>query len=42
METAAADTYALTDDQLEFRATIRQIVADRGPPPAAHIYPKAE
>ena len=29
METAAADTYALTDDQLEFRDTIRQIVAER-------------
>src|SRR5215208_7115986 len=37
METAAADTYALTDDQLEFRATIRRIVADRVAPRAAEI-----
>jgi alkylation response protein AidB-like acyl-CoA dehydrogenase len=37
METAAADTYALTDDQLEFRATIRQIVAERVAPRAAEI-----
>src|SRR5829696_3011073 len=37
METAAADTYALTEDQLEFRATIRQIVADRVAPRAAEI-----
>jgi alkylation response protein AidB-like acyl-CoA dehydrogenase len=42
METAAADTYALTDDQLEFRATIRQIVADRVAPRAAEIDAKAE
>jgi hypothetical protein len=27
METAAADTYALTDEQIEFRGAIRQIVA---------------
>jgi alkylation response protein AidB-like acyl-CoA dehydrogenase len=42
METAAADTYALTDDQLEFRATIRQIVADRVAPRAAEIDATAE
>jgi alkylation response protein AidB-like acyl-CoA dehydrogenase len=42
METTAADTYALTDDQLEFRATIRQIVADRVAPRAAEIDAKAE
>jgi alkylation response protein AidB-like acyl-CoA dehydrogenase len=42
METAAADTYALTDDQLEFRATIRQIVAERVAPRAAEIDAKAE
>src|SRR5215213_3673592 len=42
METAAADTYALTDDQLEFRDTIRRIVADRVAPRAAEIDAKAE
>ena len=42
METAAADTYALTDDQLEFRDTIRQIVAERVAPRAAEIDAKAE
>jgi alkylation response protein AidB-like acyl-CoA dehydrogenase len=42
METAAADTYALTEDQLEFRDTIRQIVAERVAPRAAEIDAKAE
>jgi alkylation response protein AidB-like acyl-CoA dehydrogenase len=42
METAAADTYALTDDQLQFRDTIRQIVAERVAPRAAEIDAKAE
>jgi alkylation response protein AidB-like acyl-CoA dehydrogenase len=42
METAAADTYALTDDQLEFRSTIRQIVAERVAPRAAEIDATAE
>src|ERR671930_409110 len=42
METAAADTYALTDDPLEFRGTIRQIVAERVAPRAAEIDANAE
>ena len=42
METAATDTYALTDEQLEFRDAIRQIVADRVAPRAAEIDAKAE
>src|SRR5215208_3004989 len=42
METAAADTYALTDDQLDFRDTIRRIVADRVAPRAAESDAKAE
>jgi alkylation response protein AidB-like acyl-CoA dehydrogenase len=42
METAAADTYALTDEQIEFRDTIRQIVAERVAPRAAEIDAKAE
>jgi alkylation response protein AidB-like acyl-CoA dehydrogenase len=42
MEIAAADTYALTDDQLAFRDTIRQIVAERVAPRAAEIDAKAE
>ena len=42
METAAADTYALTDEQLEFRDAIRQIVAERVAPRAAEIDAKAE
>src|ERR1044072_4415477 len=42
METAAADTYALTDDQREFRDTIRQIVTERVAPRAAEIDAKAE
>ena len=37
METAAADTYALTDEQVEFRDAIRQIVAARVAPRAAEI-----
>ena len=35
--TAAADAYALTDEQLAFRDTIRQIVAERVAPRAAEI-----
>jgi alkylation response protein AidB-like acyl-CoA dehydrogenase len=43
METAAAaDTYALTDEQIEFRDTIRQIVTQRVAPRAAEIDAKAE
>jgi alkylation response protein AidB-like acyl-CoA dehydrogenase len=42
METTAFDTYALTDDQLEFRDTIRRIVAERVAPRAAEIDAKAE
>jgi len=42
METAAADTYALTDEQIEFRDTIRQIVSERVAPRAAEIDAKAE
>src|ERR671926_319877 len=42
METAAADTYALTQEQLELRDTIRQIVAERVAPRAAEIDAKAE
>ncbi len=42
METAAADTYALTDDQIEFRDTIRQIVVERVAPRAAEIDAQAE
>src|SRR3954470_4390798 len=42
MEIAAADTYALTDDQREFRDAIRQIVAERVAPRAAEIDATAE
>ena len=42
METSTAGTYALTDDQLEFRDTIRQIVAERVAPRAAEIDAEAE
>jgi alkylation response protein AidB-like acyl-CoA dehydrogenase len=42
METSTAANYALTDDQLEFRDTIRQIVAERVAPRAAEIDAKAE
>ena len=42
METSTAATYSLTDDQLEFRDTIRQIVAERVAPRAAEIDAKAE
>jgi alkylation response protein AidB-like acyl-CoA dehydrogenase len=42
MPTTALDTYALTEDQLEFRATIRQIVTERVAPRAAEIDAKAE
>ena len=42
METAAADTYALTEEQLEFRDAIRQIVAARVAPRAAETDAKAE
>jgi alkylation response protein AidB-like acyl-CoA dehydrogenase len=42
METSTAPTYALTDDQLELRDTIHQIVAERVAPRAAEIDAKAE
>src|SRR3954471_5062709 len=42
MEIAAADTYALTEDQREFRDAIRQIVAERVAPRAAEIDAKGE
>src|ERR671927_931569 len=42
MKTAAADTYALTPEQIEFRDTIRQIVAERVAPRAAEIDATAE
>src|SRR3954469_9283428 len=42
MPTTAVDTYALTQDQLEFRDTIRQIVRERVAPRAAEIDAKAE
>src|SRR3712207_8542376 len=42
METSTAAPYALTDDQLEFRDAIRQIVAERVAPRAAEIDAKAE
>src|SRR5437763_9877826 len=37
MPTTAVDTYSLTQDQLEFRDTIRQIVRERVAPRAAEI-----
>jgi alkylation response protein AidB-like acyl-CoA dehydrogenase len=42
METSTAGTYALTEDQIDFRDTIRQIVAERVAPRAAEIDEKAE
>jgi alkylation response protein AidB-like acyl-CoA dehydrogenase len=39
---ALADAYALTDDQLAFRETIRQMVVERVAPRAAEIDEKAE
>ena len=42
METSTAGTYALTDEQIDFRDTIRQIVAERVSPRAAEIDAKAE
>jgi alkylation response protein AidB-like acyl-CoA dehydrogenase len=42
METSTAGTYALTDDQIDFRDTIRQIVAERVAPRAAEIDATAE
>src|SRR3954447_20752439 len=42
MAALPSDTYALTDEQLDFRATIRQIVADRVAPRAAEIDAAAE
>src|SRR3954451_545996 len=42
MSIAAADTYALTDDQIEFRDAIRKMVAERVAPRAAEIDAKAE
>src|SRR3954465_2437140 len=42
MPTTAVDTYALTQEQLDLRDTIRQIVRERGAPRAAEIDAKAE
>jgi alkylation response protein AidB-like acyl-CoA dehydrogenase len=42
MEISTTGTYALTDDQIELRDTIRQIVAERVAPRAAEIDAKAE
>src|ERR687889_2423363 len=42
MPTTAVDAYALTPDQVEFRDTIRQMVAERVAPRAAEIDAKAE
>jgi alkylation response protein AidB-like acyl-CoA dehydrogenase len=42
MSTDTAGAYALTDEQLEFRETIRQIVTERVAPRAAEIDAKAE
>jgi alkylation response protein AidB-like acyl-CoA dehydrogenase len=42
METSTAGTYALTDEQIDFRDTIRQIVAERVAPRAAEIDARAE
>src|SRR3954464_4968512 len=42
MSIAAADTYALTQEQLDFRDTIRQIVRERVAPRAAEIDATAE
>jgi alkylation response protein AidB-like acyl-CoA dehydrogenase len=42
MAAFTADTYSLTEEQIEFRATIRQIVAERVAPRAAEIDARAE
>src|ERR687886_1879162 len=42
MPATTFDTYALTDEQRDFRDTIRQIVAERVAPRAAEIDAKAE
>jgi alkylation response protein AidB-like acyl-CoA dehydrogenase len=42
METSTAPTYALTDEQIDFRDAIRQIVAERVAPRAAEIDARAE
>src|SRR5918911_4121274 len=42
MPTTAVDTYSLTQEQLDFRETIRQIVRERVAPRAAEIDAKAE
>src|ERR687886_1178072 len=42
MPATTFDTYALTDEQRDFRDTIRQIVAERVVPRAAEIDAKAE
>jgi alkylation response protein AidB-like acyl-CoA dehydrogenase len=42
METTAAAPYALTEDQVEFRDAIRQMVTERVAPRAAEIDAKAE
>src|SRR3954447_24627153 len=42
MPTTAVDTYSLTQEQIDFRDTIRQIVRERVAPRAAEIDAKAE
>ena len=42
METSTTGTYALTEEQIDFRDTIRQIVSERVAPRAAEIDAKAE
>jgi alkylation response protein AidB-like acyl-CoA dehydrogenase len=42
MPATTADTYSLTEEQIDFRDTIRQIVAQRVAPRAAEIDAKAE
>jgi alkylation response protein AidB-like acyl-CoA dehydrogenase len=42
METSTVANYALTEDQIDFRDTIRQIVTERVAPRAAEIDAKAE
>src|SRR5918999_2442838 len=42
METSTAGNYALTDEQIDFRDTIRQIVTEKVAPRAAEIDAKAE
>ena len=42
MEISTTETYALTEEQIDFRDTIRQIVSERVAPRAAEIDAKAE